>query len=131
MRPPTPLIIVTSFGYRHATAPEADLTYDLRRLLRDPLHRPELRELTGMYDLVAEHVARTPGAYQLANAAAVTAHQLATDTGRSVHLAFGCAGGRHRSVALARVAAGALKLRGHLVDVRHRDVHRPVLAQVS
>lgn len=121
-------IVVTSFGYRHAPAPEADLTYDVRRLLHDPLQLPELRELTGLHDQVAEHLLNTPGAYALATAAAVTAHQLARDTGGPVHVAFGCAGGRHRSVALARMLAGALKLRGHLVQVDHRDVHRPVLA---
>lgn len=121
-------ITVTSFGYRHAPAPEADLTYDLRRLLRDPIHQPELRELTGLYDLVADHVNRTPGAFNLATAAAVTAAQLVADTGRPVHVAIGCAGGRHRSPALARIVAGWLKLRGHPIDVRHRDIHRPVLA---
>lgn len=130
--PVTPTVVtITSFGYRHAPAPEADLIHDVRRLLHDPLQMPELRQLTGLHDQVAEHLLNTPGAYALATAAAVTVHRLVTLTGRPVHLAYGCAGGRHRSVALARMTAGALKLRGHLVDVRHRDVHRPVLATAA
>jgi UPF0042 nucleotide-binding protein len=37
---------------------------------------------------------------------------------------FGCTGGRHRSVAVAEAAAGALRERGREVNVDHRDVEK-------
>jgi UPF0042 nucleotide-binding protein len=45
--------------------------------------------------------------------------------GRSyLTLAFGCTGGRHRSVAIAEAVAGSLRERGQDPVVTHRDVDR-------
>lgn len=45
-----------------------------------------------------------------------------------VDVAIGCAGGRHRSVALADLLAVELAGLGHRAVVEHRDIGRPVLA---
>lgn len=37
-------------------------------------------------------------------------------------VAFGCAWGRHRSVAMVEVLAAELRLAGHVIDVVHRDI---------
>lgn len=40
---------VSSFGYGHAPAPDAHLTFDVRHLFRDPHVSPRLRQLTGRH----------------------------------------------------------------------------------
>jgi UPF0042 nucleotide-binding protein len=37
-------------------------------------------------------------------------------------IAFGCTGGRHRSVATAEKLAGWMRQQGQTVDLRHRDL---------
>jgi UPF0042 nucleotide-binding protein len=125
---PRGTVRIISFGYGHAPAPIADVTYDLRALLRNPFADPALREHTGLDDDVYAHVLDTPGAERLALAATTTAQQLLLDTHTVVTIAFGCTGGRHRSVALARRTAhyleGAFCTR---VEIEHRDVAKELL----
>ncbi|MEU8199320.1 RNase adapter RapZ [Microbispora amethystogenes] len=118
---------VTSFGYGHAPAPEADLTVDARRHLRNPHADPGMRELTGLDPAVRKHVLTTPGATTTVYAAATFARELAGTTRSPVTVAVGCVGGRHRSVALAEQIATTLRERGVTATVTHRDVHRPVI----
>lgn len=118
---------VTSFGYGHAPAPEADLTVDARRHLRNPHADPAMRELTGLDERVRDHVLRTPGAGTTVYAAATFARELTDYTTQPVTVAVGCVGGRHRSVALAEQIAATLNERGVPTTVTHRDVHRPVI----
>lgn len=121
-------ITVLSFGYLHPWpegAPTPDITVDLRELLADPAHVPgeRLRDMTGLDREVYRFVFDTPGAYKLMHSAyqlAVTAAQL-----KPVVLAFGCAGGRHRSVALAEQVAGLLQGVGHETVPQHLHVHLP------
>jgi UPF0042 nucleotide-binding protein len=42
-------------------------------------------------------------------------------------VAFGCTGGRHRSVALTEKLAAALAAKGWQVSIRHRELERQVL----
>ncbi|MFT2014625.1 hypothetical protein ACMA1D_02070 [Streptomyces sp. 796.1] len=136
------LVRVISFGYGHTGTladddhtplepPTADITLDLRRTLHDPHRNPAMRHLTGLDAPVYAHVLATPGARLLAHTTALAAHTLATEAQRSVVVAVGCVGGRHRAVGVAReihrslaafAAAGA-----YTADLVHRDVHRPVL----
>ncbi|MFF5473359.1 ATPase [Streptomyces achromogenes] len=126
-KPPTEVLIV-SFGYLHAPAPEADVVLDLRRAFRDPHVDPWLRELTGRDPLVRRAVLRTAGVRRLLRA---TARQVqAYAAGPSVEqvvVGSGCAGGRHRSVVVAEKLARRLRRRGHTVTVIHRDIHQPVV----
>ena len=41
-------------------------------------------------------------------------------------IGIGCTGGRHRSVAVTEALAGALRDLGREVNVRHRDVEKPL-----
>lgn len=121
-------ITVLSFGYLHPwpeDAPEPDITVDLRRLLADPAHRPEgdMLDMTGLDRDVANFVFRTPGAYTLVhnvmNVASAAAQM------KPVVVSFGCAGGRHRSVACAEKLAWLLAGAGHETTPRHLHVHLP------
>ena len=118
-------VLITSFGYGHGPAPEADITLDVRTSLRNPHHDPNMRQLTGLDQAVHEHVLDTPGVWHLVrNLAAVVEDLL--DGGDDVHLAIGCVGGRHRSVTLAEEVAAQIRRR-MAVQVEHRDIDKPVL----
>jgi UPF0042 nucleotide-binding protein len=120
---------IISFGYGHGQPPVADITYDLRTLLRNPHHDPAMRERTGLDGDVYDHVLETPGANRLAVAAANTAQQLLVDTRADVlTIAFGCTGGRHRSVALARRTGHYIvNAYGTRTETEHRDVAKELL----
>jgi UPF0042 nucleotide-binding protein len=119
------MITITSFGYRHAPAPEATVTVDLRECLRDPHVDPALRNLTGEDPDVVKAVLATPGARMLASQLFGLAAGLAARD-MPVSVAIGCAGGRHRSVVLAALLATELH---EVAPTRlvHRDVALPVL----
>lgn len=116
------MITITSFGYGHAAAPQADITIDARRLLRNPHHDPAMRHLTGLHPAVRAHVLATPGASAAIQHTVWLASALAHTTGQPVAVAVGCAGGRHRAVALAEEIAAELE-----AAVTHRDVDKPVI----
>ncbi|MCX4707186.1 RNase adapter RapZ [Streptomyces sp. NBC_01373] len=123
-------IRLVSFGYGHQTkgVPTADVTYDVSgRRFRNPSHDQALKQLTGLDQAVYDHVRATPGIEVLAQSAAAAAIGLVDETGGDVVLAFGCIGGRHRSVGLARRTAELLELSGRQVEVEHRDVDEPLL----
>ncbi|RRQ77563.1 RapZ C-terminal domain-containing protein [Streptomyces griseofuscus] len=125
-RTPTTIHVV-SFGYGHGEPPVADLTYDLRALLRNPFHDPAMKHRTGLDQDVYDHVRATAGAERLALNAVLTADGLADDTGADVTIAWGCTGGRHRSVGLARLAYELLHELGTAATIEHRDVDQELL----
>lgn len=118
-----------SFGYGHSPAPAgAHLVVDVREHFRDPHINPALRGLTAHDPQVIAAVAATPGVHELVDAivGAVRAF-LAGPTVCPVTVAVGCVGGRHRSAAIALLAAEHLERDGIEVTVAHRDLHRPVI----
>jgi UPF0042 nucleotide-binding protein len=121
------MITVVSFGYGHGQPPVAEVTYDLRTILRNPFHDPELKNLTGLDDAVYTHVLETRGAEPLAQVVAWMAVGLGEYSGADITLAFGCVGGRHRSVGLARRTHEILLLTNRPVAIEHRDVDKPLL----
>lgn len=126
MHPVMHPVKVLSFGYLHGPAPTATIPpFDLRRALFDPAHVPsgDLLDLTGLHVAVRRFVFGTPGALDiLADAKAQT---LAKAADGPVTVAFGCAGGRHRSVALAQALHDQLTAAGVPVLVQHLHVHLP------
>jgi len=108
--------MIVSFGYLHGPAPRADLTLDVRNSLRDPARMSDdLRDSTGLDPRVQQVVWTTKGARDRAALLVAYARQHPDDT-----IAVGCAGGRHRSVAIAEYVAAET---GH--EVRHLHVHLP------
>lgn len=118
-------INILSFGYLHGDPPKADITIDLRELLSDPAHRPQgdMLDMTGLDEEVASFVFATPGAHKLIN----NLFRLVRDASeiKPIKLAIGCAGGRHRSVALVEEMQLLLYSAGQDVEHEHLHVHLP------
>jgi RNase adaptor protein for sRNA GlmZ degradation len=123
--------VVTSFGYGHGAAPEADVELDVRTMLRNPHVDPAMRCRTGLDADVHDHVMNTPGARNLVSETTLHVINLLRDgfdrESRLARVAVGCVGGRHRSVALAVEIAAALGRAGVGADVVHRDVDKAVI----
>jgi hypothetical protein len=121
-----PLITCLAFGYKHGAPADAALLVDAR-FLDNPYWVPELRNLTGHDPAVADYVLSQPIAVKLLDdlhRIVVDLMPLYREKGR-MHLviAFGCTGGRHRSVVLASEMARRLQeLDGVDVDFVTRDV---------
>ncbi|MFI9788504.1 ATPase [Kitasatospora sp. NPDC051984] len=123
-------IQITSFGYLHGQAPAAHLTADLRQHFRDPHHDPALRAKTGADPQVMEAVLSTDGIADLIDGlvACVRAYwDGPSAASRTITVAVGCAGGKHRAHVVADELARLLLADGFDVETVHRDSHRPVV----
>lgn len=105
-------MIIRTFGMKGGNPPGATSVLDCRGI-RNPHHVPSLKKLTGKDAAVQEFVMADPAA----------AHAVTSLVERLTHQAdiawVACYGGKHRSVAVAEVAARRLRSRGHTVTVEH------------
>jgi len=123
-----PVLTLASFGFGHGISRSADLVFDMR-FLANPHWVEELRDLTGGDAEVRAFVERDEG---WANAMD-RIEALLTDwiprywaAGKTyLTVAFGCTGGRHRSVTAALEMAERLRAAGFTPNVRHRDLASP------
>lgn len=120
------VLTVLSFGFKHGVPLEADLVLDVR-FLPNPHFRPALRRLSGRERRVVDYVTRAPVTRAFVERTLdylrFLVPQYVAEGKRSLTLAVGCTGGRHRSVVVANVLArGLRRLEGVRVRVDHRDV---------
>lgn len=120
-----PVLSVISFGYARGLPANADLVFDMR-FLRNPHWVEALRPGTGLDADVAAYVAADP-AYESAVAQIETLLLTLLPRYRAegksyVTVAFGCTGGRHRSVHVADRMASRLRDAGFSPTVAHRDL---------
>lgn len=120
-------VTAMSFGFKHGIPTEADLVFDVR-FLPNPHFVPELRPKTGQDEDVAEFVLERPETQgfleRLHGLLEFLLPQYEREGKAYLTIAFGCTGGRHRSVALAIQLAEWLGERGFPGRVMHRDVGR-------
>ena len=120
-------LAVTSFGFKHGAPRDADLVLDCR-FLPNPHWVDELRPLSGLDAPVSRHVLESDlaqGFLERLDGLLVLLLPAFVAEGRSyLTLAFGCTGGRHRSVAIAEAVAGSLREQGRDPLVTHRDLDR-------
>jgi UPF0042 nucleotide-binding protein len=118
---------VVSFGYRHGLPVDVDVVLDCR-FLPNPHWVEELRPLTGLEDPVRDYVLEQPAATELlAHLEGLLDLLLPAYVAEGkayLSLAFGCTGGRHRSVVIAEAVAELLRARGLEPVVLHRDVQK-------
>jgi len=121
-----PLITCLAFGYKNGAPADAAIVIDVR-FLDNPYWVPELRDLSGRDAAVAEFVMKQPAAGRLLDDVTKMARDFLPLylNGRRKHVvvAFGCSGGRHRSVVLAEQLADRLReIEGVDVDFVTRDI---------
>ena len=123
-----PLVVsVVSFGFRHGIPTDADLVFDVR-FLPNPHFVPKLRRFSGKDPRVARYIrsfSQTKVFLKKIEGLLtyLIPHYIAE--GKSyLTIAFGCTGGRHRSVMMAEVIRRALSKKGYTVKVIHRDVDK-------
>ena len=127
---PHSTITVTSFGFSRGVPHNADLVFDLR-FLRNPHWDSALRPMTGMDASVAEYVAADPKydeAMQKIWDLLRFLLPLYDAQGKAyINIAFGCTGGRHRSVHVAETFGNWLREDGFALTVSHRNLtSRPI-----
>lgn len=127
LTPASFLIRVTSFGFKYGLPPDADLVFDVR-FLPNPNYDPALRHLSGQDREVQAYLERVPAFRRfldLTEALVDFELPLFRDTGRMrLHLAVGCTGGRHRSVAAAESLFRSLRDLGYDGALHHRDMDK-------
>lgn len=118
------VISVISFSYRKGLPREADLVFDVR-FLANPHYDARLRPMTGIDQPVQNFIDGDPKFRKLLQdleqliIPLLPAYQL---EGKSyLTIAFGCTGGRHRSIATAELFAQRLRQAGWSARIRHRD----------
>ena len=120
---------VVSFGYKHGLPLDVDLVFDCR-FLPNPHWVDELRPLTGLDAPVRDYVLAQRGTREFLDELDRLFGLLLPGYEREgkayLSIAFGCTGGRHRSVVIAEQLAERLRRHGHRTAVHHRDVERAV-----
>ena len=118
-------VICLAFGFKNGAPGQADWVFDAR-FLDNPYWVPELRDLDGRDPRVQEYVLGQPSATTVLDALE-SVLRIAIEKGQGhrseITIAFGCTGGRHRSVALAVEMARRLSaVRGIDLQLRLREL---------
>ena len=128
-RPGRLAVTFMTFGFKHGTPRDADLTFDVR-FLPNPHYEANLREQTGLDPDVVHYVENSDGIGEFyARLTPLLDYLLPNyEQEGKAHLtvAIGCTGGRHRSVVIAEHLAREYAARDDfMVEVVHRDVEKP------
>ncbi len=118
------LISCVSFGYREGVPEDADLVFDVR-FLPNPHFIPKFRPHTGRHPEVAKYIRSFPQTREFIHRISELLIYLIPHyirEGKSyLTIAFGCTGGKHRSVMIAEDVKKRLAKAGYNVKVVHRD----------
>jgi len=120
-----PTLAIQSFGFSRGVPRTVDLLFDMR-FLRNPHWDDALRPLTGHDEAVGAYIAEDP-AYEEAmtrieELILLLLPRYASEGKSYVTIAFGCTGGRHRSVHVAERVARRLRNAAFSPTVSHRDL---------
>lgn len=115
---------IVSFGYKRGVPFEADVVLDMR-FSPNPFYEPELRTLSGRDAAVQAFVLADENVTALLDQVEHTLERLIPrfieQDKRRLMVAFGCTGGRHRSVCCAEALYQRMKDR-YQVSLAHRDI---------
>ena len=119
------VITVSSFGFARGMPPLADLVFDMR-FLKNPHWEDDLRELTGKNAAVAAYIRSDPAFAEardrIRDLLLMLLPRYRAQDKAYVHIAFGCTGGRHRSVFMAETISQALRDAGFSPTTLHRNL---------
>lgn len=118
---------VQSFSYKRGLPTGVDMVLDCR-FLRNPHWSEALRPRDGRDPEVQAHIAAdplyAPFLEQVDRLVKLLIPAFVEEGKAHFTLAFGCTGGRHRSVALSEEMAKSLARSGWRVSIRHRELER-------
>jgi RNase adapter protein RapZ len=121
------MVSVISFGFRFGVPTDADLVFDVR-FLPNPHFVPRLREFTGKDAKVRRYIRSFPQTGEFLRRIEGLLTYLIPHyirEGKSyLTIAFGCTGGRHRSVMMSESVKKSLKKHGVTAKVVHRDIEK-------
>lgn len=120
-------VSVLSFSYRLGLPREADLVMDVR-FFKNPHYDPKLKEQTGQNTDVGSYIKQDKAFKEFDEKLKGMLKLLLpryVEEGKSyLTIAFGCTGGRHRSVFFAEEIGKFLADAGYKTGVHHRDLKR-------
>ena len=120
-------ILCKSFGFKYGADGDADLVFDVR-CLPNPYYIDDLKLKTGLDAPVNEYVMSFPESEEFARKIKDFLDfsvPLYLKEGKSqLVIAFGCTGGKHRSVTFAELISRHLKDKGYDVSTLHRDIKK-------
>jgi len=118
-------LTLLSFGFARGVPRNADLMFDMR-FLQNPYWDESLRELTGLDEAVRDHVRADPlfetVLGQIETLLRTVLPRYSEDGKAYVTVAFGCTGGRHRSVCVTEEIAKRLRAAGFSPTIAHRNL---------
>ncbi len=119
------IIKVMSFGFKYGVSTESDLVFDVR-CLPNPYYIEELRSHTGCDECVRDYVMSFEQSQKLFDKLTDLIDYLIplyVHEGKSqLVIAFGCTGGKHRSITFAELMAKHLIENDYKVQKYHRDI---------
>lgn len=120
-------VTIVSFGYKHGLPLDADLVIDCR-FLPNPHWVDELRPLSGLDEPVVAYLdsqdVTSRFVDELQDLLLFLLPNYVKEGKSYLTVAFGCTGGRHRSVAISERVAALLDQSGYKPRVNHRDLDR-------
>ena len=120
-------VTIRSFGFKYGIPADADLVFDVR-FLPNPFYVPQLKPLTGNDAPVSDYVCgfKITGDFleKVTDMLNFLLPNYVREGKTSLVVAFGCTGGRHRSVAIANKVYEALSKTPYGMRLEHRDVRR-------
>jgi len=121
-------LVIRSFAYSRGDPPPANVVLDMR-FLRNPHWQEGLRDLTGLDAPVGAYIAGDESYADALERIEALLLALLPCYGRAAQpvlsVAFGCTGGRHRSVHVAEHIAARLRAAGFSPTIDHRDLATP------
>ena len=116
-----------SFGFKYGAASEADLVFDVR-CLPNPYYIDTLKDKTGLdrevYDYVLSFGESKEFAKKITELLDFSAGLYCKEGKSILTVAFGCTGGKHRSVTFAEYVADYFRKKGYETIINHRDINR-------
>jgi len=118
-------INISSFGFKYGIPSEADVMFDVR-FIPNPYYVPSLKRLTGNNKRVVDFIFRHEIASRFVDSVHILLRSMVEgyiNEGKyHLNIAFGCTGGQHRSVSMARHMAKVFEEDGYRVTLKHRDL---------
>ncbi len=120
-------VILSSFGFKYGIPQDSDYMFDVR-FLPNPNYIDELHPLSGKDYEIQNYLSGFENFdifLEKAEDLLDFVSSIYGNTGKQqIHIAIGCTGGRHRSVAVSEMLAVSLKKRGNNVIIDHRDIDK-------